>query len=341
MKAKKLIVLTLCAILLGSTFACGSGGGEGEEYLLYTDEDNRFSILYPEDWVKYPEELLEEFVLVSFWSTSLCGEEGPSFRVRTDEVPPATSIQTFFEAVKRALGDWPEYTPISEEELSVGGRPAIKHVYTYVAQAGTISVMLLILVEGTTGWSIFCFSPSACWSQYESSFDKIVDSFQLLQQVTPTPTPMSYSIYTDEDNGFSISYPEEWDILPEELWGPLLVRIQAPSSCAGDIPCFNVLNVALHYPMSVQTFNEANTRQLSANVPGYTLISEEELTVGGRPAIKHVYTDFFEEESGITMQVSLVEGTKAWVISCFSVPVCWSQYESIFDTIAASFQLLE
>ena len=87
MKAKKLIVLALLAMLVVSTVACGGGGGEPaptptpaftptptptrtltpgvtptptlpptEEYLTYTDEANGFSISYPEGWKIRPEE---------------------------------------------------------------------------------------------------------------------------------------------------------------------------------------------------------------------------------------------------------------------------------------------
>lgn len=64
MKAKQLIVLTLLAIILVSTMACGRGGGQATPtptagYLTYTDEANGFSISYPEDWTTMPPESLE------------------------------------------------------------------------------------------------------------------------------------------------------------------------------------------------------------------------------------------------------------------------------------------
>lgn len=71
MKASKLVILALLALLV-SAMACGGGGGEKTntptststptpraEYLTYTDEANGFSISYPEDWDTMPQESLE------------------------------------------------------------------------------------------------------------------------------------------------------------------------------------------------------------------------------------------------------------------------------------------
>jgi uncharacterized lipoprotein len=61
-KTKKLMVLTLLAILLLSTMACGWGGEQATPmpgYLTYSDETNGFSISYPEDWNTMPQESLD------------------------------------------------------------------------------------------------------------------------------------------------------------------------------------------------------------------------------------------------------------------------------------------
>ena len=77
MKANKLVILTLLALLV-STMACGRGGGEKTPtpaltstptpragYLTYTDEANGFSVSYPEDWDTMPQKSLET-VLIGF-----------------------------------------------------------------------------------------------------------------------------------------------------------------------------------------------------------------------------------------------------------------------------------
>ena len=168
------------------------------------------------------------------------------------------------------------------------------------------------------------------------------------QTPTPTPTPTQtptpvagYITYTDVANGFSISYPEDWDIAPEEMWGEwTLVAFWAPAACGDLIPNFAVIVEELPFPISLQTYWDSGKRQL-ASLAGYTPISEEEVTMAGRPAIKHVFS---ESEYGVTsndMKVFFVEGTMAWILGCFSVPECWGQYEPTFDTIADSFLLLE
>ena len=45
------------------------------------------------------------------------------------------------------------------------------------------------------------------------------------EQATPTP---GYLTYTDEANGFSISYPEDWNTMPQESLDAALIGFQDP-----------------------------------------------------------------------------------------------------------------
>ena len=158
---------------------------------------------------------------------------------------------------------------------------------------------------------------------------------------TPAPTPVSgFLTYTDEANGFSISYPEDWELVPEEMWEDVLLMLWAPVACEEFITDFSITTEGLPYPLSVQSYSEGAERHLRS-LEGYTSISEEELTVDGKAAIKHVFTFIMEGETFKVMQVYLVENKTAWVLSFGTVPACWSQYEVIFDNMAGSFQLLD
>ena len=159
----------------------------------------------------------------------------------------------------------------------------------------------------------------------------------------PTSTPMAgYETYTDEVYGFSISYPEDWyevEVPEGGLWEPILVAYWAPSPCATFFSNFNVLQEKMSSSMSVQDYGEWLKYYLVAD--GYTFISEEELTIGGRPAIKSVYTYTVYRPTTKLARAYLVEGKTAWVITCTISPECWNQYEPVFDTIINSFKLLD
>jgi len=159
---------------------------------------------------------------------------------------------------------------------------------------------------------------------------------------TPTPTPIAgFITYTDEVNGFSISYPEDWEITPEETWIEyVVIACSAPVACGGYIPFFSTISMEVPSFWSLQTLVESGKEGLE-DLEEYTLISEDELTIGGIPAVKLVFT---HTELGFTEQVKhiyLLNEQIAWAIGTSSAAECWNKYEDTFDTIAGSFRLLE
>jgi len=90
------------------------------------------------------------------------------------------SVQSYFEKGKIYLQAFTEYTPISDTELTVAGEPSIKHVYTWRLSGQTLKQMQVYLVQDETAWVLTFTTAPACWSQYESTFDTITASFQLL-----------------------------------------------------------------------------------------------------------------------------------------------------------------
>ena len=157
---------------------------------------------------------------------------------------------------------------------------------------------------------------------------------------TPTYTPLSgFITHTDEVNGFSFSYPDDWHLASDELAAGTDVVFLAPVACSDVTTNFNVVSEGLPYTMSVQSYFENGKIYLQAFAE-YTPISDDELTVAGKASIKHIYTWLLAGQTLKQMQVYLVQDETAWVLTFTTAPVCWSQYEATFDTITDSFQLL-
>ena len=98
-----------------------------------------------------------------------------------EELPYSLSVREYFETGKALLpSTYPGYRDISEEQVSLGGMAAIKHVSTASLGIVTFKQMQVYLVEGSTGWVITCTVTLGFWSQYEPIFDTIVNSFRLL-----------------------------------------------------------------------------------------------------------------------------------------------------------------
>jgi len=98
-----------------------------------------------------------------------------------EELPYSLSVREYFETGKALLLDtYPGYRDISEEQVSLGGTAAIKHVSTASLGIVTFKQMQVYLAEGSTGWVITCTVRLEWWSQYAPIFDTIVNSFRLL-----------------------------------------------------------------------------------------------------------------------------------------------------------------
>lgn len=211
MKFSKFIplILLILILLVGSSCSCG-GGGETptltptptptstptptpgptanatvtptvtptpvSEYLEYTDEENGFAILYPQGW----EMESAQGIVARFLDGGADVECGPQSSVTIEELSQPMSVDAWFEELKGNYTADVGYTPISEEEVTVDGIAAIKHVCSIAYVEATFQWMLLYVVEDTNGWIVSCVCKSDCWSKYEPTFDTIVGSFRLL-----------------------------------------------------------------------------------------------------------------------------------------------------------------
>jgi len=165
---------------------------------------------------------------------------------------------------------------------------------------------------------------------------------------TPTPTPtgtptavLEHLEYIDEENGFTILYPANWEIVPLENWAEeTLLQYWAGEEDIECFPQFTVNSVELSQPMYVEAWFEEVMGNLTA-AEAYTPISEEGITVDGAPAIKHVFSIGYSGTTVEIMRLYVVEDTFGWTVACTFMADCWPQYEPTFDTVVASFRLLD
>jgi len=156
-------------------------------FVTYTDNTNGFSISVPDSW----ETGTGEHLIFIFSSPSKCEGGYPSGGVTASYED--TSVQTYYsEVVEPSIEDYDEYELISKENLTIDGVTAIKVIYTYAADGDTLQIMDCFLVRQQTLWRIIAQSVPACWNTYESTFNTMVSSFQVLD-VVPSPTPSSTS----------------------------------------------------------------------------------------------------------------------------------------------------
>ena len=165
-----------------------------------------------------------------------------------------------------------------------------------------------------------------------------INSLSRSLRITPTP-PFGYTGYTDWINGFFIAYPETWEQEEEEdfvasFLGPIEEGFSA-----------NILVgiETLPYEMTAQEYFEA-AEWVYTVLPDYREISTEEMQINGVPAIRSTFT-WSLAIGDLTidlkqMQVMLVDGETAFVITITAYATSYDKLAETFNTSVNSFQFL-
>lgn len=153
------------------------GPSEPLQFLTYTDEANGFSIDYPQGWdIKYEQPKYKVAFYIETWDLKVVC----IFVYK--EWSRGLSLEWWSETLIQAACDNVEdYVPISTEELTINGMPAIKHTCTCTIGSTPCKKVMVSLVEGETVWTLFFDSPQKSFDSYKSTFDTALNSFRLLK----------------------------------------------------------------------------------------------------------------------------------------------------------------
>ena len=173
-------IFAIAALLLVTVFciiSASCGPSEPLRFLTYSDEVNGFSIDYPQGWDVNPKKSSD--VKVAIWSKKF-GINAAGILVVKDNAPGHT-LKTFSDFQIAALPDIiDDYAPISTEELTVDGIPAIRHTYNQTATSTAYTTVNVYLVEDGKGWIIGFPCPQKSLDSHKSIFDIALDSFRLI-----------------------------------------------------------------------------------------------------------------------------------------------------------------
>ena len=165
---------------------------------------------------------------------------------------------------------------------------------------------------------------------------------------TPTPkvtvTPLIYLTHTDEANGIAVDYPAAWtwsDELLAETEGAVAAFRLPPKEDSFHLHMV-VTKTALPMPLSVrEVFGYAHsTGHQAEEFAEYVSVSDEDITVDGLPAIKHIFT---YSEGGLSLKVKqfwVVKELEAWVVRYVTAEASFDSWEPVLDSIVLSFTFL-
>jgi hypothetical protein len=145
--------------------------------LVYRDEAIGFSISYPDNWKEMSE---SSAYLVGFVVPDTGLGFQTNYLVKHQEVSVKKNLNEYFAKVERELQKkLKKYEPISEEEITIDGMPAKKHIYTHSEKKITYKQMLICLKQGKVGWVVVLASSVDAFETYRPAFEAIMTSFHL------------------------------------------------------------------------------------------------------------------------------------------------------------------
>ncbi len=195
----KLIVIPLCMILLVALFGCVSQTPAQSltstplpvtsapqppiGFLLYDDDVNRFSILYPEEWEMIPPQGTEriKYALVGFWNRQQNATLN-SFYVMKADLPNEMDVEDYFELEKTYFpGEYGNYTSISTSTLNLNGEKAVKHIWSFTLGSDTLKYARLYLIDDKVVWLLEAGCSIESFNDYENTYDTMMSEFCILR----------------------------------------------------------------------------------------------------------------------------------------------------------------
>jgi len=337
MKVRKVIVLSLLAILLLSTFSCGTGGAAAPTPMtLYESTEHGFSIEYPEGWTKSAQGLGALFYL-----TFTDPEGRLSAMVAVEYKTEEIILADYVTEGKEEMESTPQFELISEGDVTIGegisGYEIVGKGDLGTGEVGKFT--FVVLAREKQGFWVGVMGEPTDFDQSKETIDAIVDSFKLLPTYTfVPPTPSPGGTYTSAEHGFSISCPAGWMEAMEATTGRPGEVVTLAS--AEGIPSVTVSLQPVEEGTTLAEFGPQLSQSLGQHWGDYELVSEGEIILDdGNPAYEIVFSGTMEGYSLKGKYVVVIRGANAFFITGFSMPAHFEQDEAVLDEVIYSFHL--
>lgn len=220
----KLVFVVSLILVIVITASCVPAGQEPglssapQEFETHFDENEGFSILYPQGWSIVPEDILsaEPGAIVAYRAPKAYNNFTPNFNIMIELLDTEITVQTYLDAALRHLRTSPGYKSIATHSLLIDGIPAMTHTSRQnAANGGTATAIQGFLVEDRTAWIITCICDSQSFKSFEPTFNTIINSFHflsstaaLLSEITMTTGVDSYLRPLDAIDVFDVDVKE-------------------------------------------------------------------------------------------------------------------------------------
>ncbi len=167
------------------------------------------------------------------------------------------------------------------------------------------------------------------------------DNLDCILQDIEVDTASGTQTYTNEEEMFSVEFPIEWGI--EENYMGTVVSANSPAESESDsfYENCNVVTESELGDYSLEGYYDINIENMVEYVDAFTILEESDLTMSGVPAILVEFTATFDTVEVHDLQYFLMNGTKAYILTCTGNDSSIESYRNEFENVAQSFFLLD
>ncbi len=162
---------------------------------------------------------------------------------------------------------------------------------------------------------------------------------------TPTPLPTrasrTYLTYENEANGYSIQYPEEWQLLEKESL-PGTTTFVAPLQGEGDTFRENLSVVVQNLPAGTTTLDEYTELALAEGqtyIPLFAVQQARPTTLDDNPAQEVVYTGLQGEREMRSLGVWTLARDRVYIVTYTAEELEFNTFRSIVQQMIRSMEI--
>ncbi len=162
---------------------------------------------------------------------------------------------------------------------------------------------------------------------------------------TPAPTrtrgSRTYLTYESEANGFSIDYPDEWEV-SERASMPGTTTFITPLQGGGDTFRENVTIVVQGVPADATTLDEFTEMALAQGrelIPRFMVLESRSATLAGNPAQQVVYTGLQGERDLRWLQMWTLVGDQVYILTYTAEEDEFTAFRSVVQQMITSMEI--
>jgi len=324
----------LAAVVLASLAAASALSSEISESNRYHDKTAGFSVGLPPGWIGVPGKG-ENVLAVPSPRKQENGLPEAVVAIRVTRSAAEANLDTFYNREVAALEEErPGVKRPDTGAIKIDGEPGKYVVFSYTESGVAVKGVSVFVTRGAKEFLITCTALAPLYSVYESTFEKITQSFQFLPRgaVKSATTTYSNAVY-----GFSVAFPSDWTV--SEPGEGAAVRATSPLEDNKDTFPERVDIIVHEQPASVDLDRAAkDTVDALRKESDARIVETESVAVGGRSAKRIVYTATFGSDRLKNTAYIAKAGPLRYVITCSCAEDKYDKYKPVFDAIMESFR---